>query len=221
MEILRDRKKMRLGQWLEGLVDKAGLNRKFDIIIIGGGPNGLTAAAYLAKAGQRVLILERRHEMGGGLATEDITGSAGFYCNTHAIYMMMVDYAPPYRDLELEKEYGLSHIYPSLQFAMPLADGRCLCLYTDVDRTCKSIASFSKEDADAYREMYHKYKSYVDEFIAPATYVQAVPTIEQAVNLEKTEIGRELSALAEQTPQEIIFDIFRNEHVRAMMLHIA
>ena len=220
MEILSDRKKMRFGQWLEVIVEKSGVTRKFDVIIIGGGPNGLTAAAYLAKAGQRVLVLERRHEMGGGLATEDITGSAGFYCNTHAIYMMMVDYSPPYRDLKLEEAYGLKHIYPSLQFAMPLSDGRCLCLYTDVDRTCNSIARFSKEDANAYREVYHRYKQYMDEFIAPATYVQAVSTIEQAVNLEKTELGREIGLLAEKTPQEIVCDIFRDEHVRAMMLHI-
>ena len=192
----------------------------YDIIIIGGGPNGLVAGAYLAKAGQKVLVLERRHEMGGGLLTEEVVGTPRFYINTHAIYMMMVDYAPPYQDFELEKLYGLKHVYPPLQFAMPLQDGRCLCLYTDLDRSCDSIARFSEEDSKAYREVYHRYKSYVDEFVAPATYVQAVPTILQAANLEQTEIGREISALAEKTPKEIVYDLFSNEHVRAMMLHI-
>jgi len=206
---------------IQSLLEKAKFERKFDVVVIGGGPNGLTAGAYLAKAGQRVLVLERRHEMGGGLATEEITGSAGFYCNTHAVYMMMADYAPPYQDLELEKLYNLKHIYPPLQFAMPFADGRCLCLYTDLDKTCDSIAKFSKEDADSYRDMYHRYKRYTDEFLAPATYVQPVPTIEQAMNLEKTEMGREIAALSEKTPQEMVDDLFRNERVRAMMLHIA
>ena len=103
---------------------------KYDFIIIGGGPNGLVAGAYLAKSGQKVLILEKRCEVGGGLATEDVFG--GYPTNTHALYMMMTDYAPPYQDLELESSYGLKHIHPVLQFAMPTRDGRCLCLYSDV-----------------------------------------------------------------------------------------
>jgi len=90
------------------------------------------------------LVLEHRFEMGRGLATEEVVGTPRFFINSHAIYIIMVDYAPPYQDLELEKCYGLKHIYPSLQFAMPLKDGRCICLYTDVDKSCDSIAKFSK-----------------------------------------------------------------------------
>jgi phytoene dehydrogenase-like protein len=211
---------VQFGPWLESITQKVKTERKFDIIILGGGPNGLTAGSYLARAGQKVLILEKRHEMGGGLATEEVTGTAGLYANTHAVYMMMVDYAPPYRDLELENLYGLKHIYPSLQFAMPLSDGRCLCLYTDLEKTCQSIAQFSKEDADTYRDVYHRYQQYMDDFLAPATYVQPAPTIEQAAALENNQTGREINALSEKTPIEIIESLFRNEHVRAMMLQI-
>ena len=56
----------------------------YDFIVIGGGPNGLCTAAYLSKAGQRVLVLERHLEVGGGLATEEVT-LGGFIHNTHAI----------------------------------------------------------------------------------------------------------------------------------------
>src|SRR3990172_3408468 len=125
------------------------MEKTYDVIVIGGGPNGLTAAAYLAKAGLKVLVLEKRYEMGGGLATEEVT-TAGFYHNTHAIYMMMTEYAPAYRDLKLEEQYGLKHIYPPLQHAMPFEDGSCLCLYNDLEKTCESIAKFSKKDADSY-----------------------------------------------------------------------
>ena len=124
----------------------------YDIIIIGAGPNGLELGAYLSKAGQKVLLLERRNEVGGGLATEAVT--IGTYLhNTHAVYMMMVDYAPVYPDCRLEEDYNLHHIYPALQFALPLSDGSCLCMYNDIEKTCSSIARFSRKDAESYREL--------------------------------------------------------------------
>ena len=58
--------------------------REFDVVIIGGGPNGLTAGCYLARAGLKVVITDRRNELGGGLATEELRQS-GFKLNTHAI----------------------------------------------------------------------------------------------------------------------------------------
>ncbi len=79
------------------------MSKHYDIIIIGGGPNGLAAGAYLSKAGQKVLILEKRFEAGGGLATEQVT-LPDFYHNTHAMYHMMVDYAPVYNDLQFEEK---------------------------------------------------------------------------------------------------------------------
>src|SRR3972149_6137714 len=132
---------------------------KYDVIIIGAGPNGLVTGAYLSKAGLKVLILERKLEAGGGLATEEVT-IPGFLHNTHSIYHMMVDYAPPYKDLGVEEQYNCKYVFPKLQFAMPLASGKALCLYTDVDRSCQSIATFSHKDAAAYREFHHKLNQY-------------------------------------------------------------
>jgi len=194
--------------------------KRYDVVIIGAGPNGLTTGAYLSKAGLKVLVLERRHEVGGGLATEEVT-LPGFLHNTHAIYMMMVDYAPIYRDFMLEEQYNVKHIYPSLQFVLPLSDGRCVCLYSDLEKTCDSIAQFSKHDADAYRELYHKVKRHVDEFVAAATYVPPVPALDQLVQLQQTEVGREIVEISEKSPKEIVDDIFENEHVKALMLYLA
>ena len=108
----------------------------YDVIIIGSGPNGLAIGAYLSRAGQRVLLLEKRFEAGGGLATEQVT-LPDFYHNTHAIYKMMVDYAPVYRDFAFEERYGVVHIQPELQVAMPMRDGRCLCIHRDVEKSCE------------------------------------------------------------------------------------
>jgi len=195
------------------------MQTKYDFIIIGGGPNGLTVAAYLSKAGQKVAVLERYFEVGGGLATEEVT-LGGFYHNTHAIYHMMVDYAPVYHDLELEK-YRCKYVFPELQVAMPFADGKCLCLYSDVDRSCNSIARFSARDAESYREVYHKFKLYMDEFLAPGTYVTPLPTLEAVIGLEKTEVGKEISEYQHKSPKEIVDELFENERVKTLMLYLA
>ena len=193
---------------------------KYDVIVIGAGPNGLATAAYLAKTGLKVLVLEKRIEAGGGLATELVT-EPGFLHNTHAIYHLMVDFAPPIRDFQMEELYDVRYLRPSLQFAMPLADGRCLCLYTDVERTCSSIAQFSQRDAAAYREFHDKLDWLMKEFLGPATYVPAVPPLEQIVKLQGTEVGREIIELMELSPQEIVGRFFENEHVKALLLYLA
>ena len=193
----------------------------YDVIIIGGGPNGLTAACYLRKAGQKVLLLEKRYELGGGLATEEIT-LPDFFHNTHAIYHLMVDYAPVVKDFELETRYGLEWVRPELQFAMPLSDGNSLCIYTDVEKTCQSIAKFSQKDANSYREMSQRFYNIANDFIGPATYCAPLPPLEQTIQLEESgEVGREINKYVEMTPEEIIDEHFENDIVKTLMLYVA
>ena len=100
------------------------LEFEYDGVIIGAGPNALTLAAYLSKAGLKVVLLERRFEAGGGLMTEEVT-LPGYYHNTHAVYHMMVDYSPVFKDIDLAM-YGLRWLHPPVQFAMPFADGSAI-----------------------------------------------------------------------------------------------
>jgi phytoene dehydrogenase-like protein len=196
------------------------MTQHFDVIIIGSGPNGLAIGAYLSRAGQRVLLLEKRFEAGGGLATEQVT-LPEYYHNTHAIYKMMVDYAPVYRDFALEEKYGVDHIQPELQVAMPLEDGRCLCIHRDLEKSCQSIAEFSPKDAESYRDMHHRFDEMMKHILGPQTYVPMEGALEMAAQAEMTELGREVSTYAEKSPQEIVCDLFEDDQVRTLMLYMA
>ena len=191
----------------------------FDVIIIGAGPNGLAIGAYLSKAGERVLLLEKRLEEGGGLMTEQVT-IPEYYHNTHAIYMMMVDMAPVYPDFQLEEKYDVHHVFPDLQVAMPLSDGSSLCIYRDVDKTCESLARFSKNDAESYRDLHRRCDEFMENILGPQTYVpmDAAPLV--AAKMATTELGRDLTDISEKPPLDIICDHFENEQVRTLMLYM-
>ncbi len=191
---------------------------EYDIIIIGAGPNGLEIAAYLARAGQKVLLIEKRLEVGGGLATELIT-IPGFLHNTHAIFHMMVDYAPVYQDFDFEGTYGVRHILPELQWCMPTPDGRALCVYNDVEKTCQSFAQYSQKDADAYREWYKECDELMREIVGPQTFVKPEPAPLMAARAQMSELGRRLSEYAEMTPEEVIKARFENDHIRTLILY--
>ena len=182
---------------------------KYDVIIIGAGPNGIAAGSYLARAGVKVLILERRLEAGGGLATEEVT-LPGYMHNTHSIYHMMVDYAPIYKDLRLEEDYNLKHVYPPLQCSLLLKDGRSLCLYADLDKTCESMARFSKRDSDTYREMHKKVQEYSEYYLVPATYDLPHPPLLAAAKLDATDWGKDLMSYSPKSPKEIVDELNDN-----------
>lgn len=195
---------------------------EYDGIIIGAGPNGLLCGAYLAKAGLKILLLERRFEMGGGLCSEHVTIPT-FIHNTHAIYMPMVDYAPLFKDFEKEmtQDYDLAFVFPDPVMNLSLADGRTLGVYQDIERTAQSIELFSSRDAATYRRVAPRFKEYMDLFIAPATYAPPHPAMEAMTKMQAHEVGRELQGLQPMSPREIVEALFENDHVRTMFLYAA
>jgi phytoene dehydrogenase-like protein len=196
------------------------MDTNFDFIILGSGPNGLQAAAYLAKAGEKVLVLEQRYECGGGLWTEEST-YPGFLHSTHAIYMMMTEFAPVYSDFDMEQKYGVKHIHPDMTFCMPFEDGTSLCFYKDLERTVESIAQFSEKDAQAYREFYEISKRIVDEYIGPATYVPPMGALDAIVKMQQHPLGEHILEYGERTPEDIIESTFENDKVRLLLLYLA
>ena len=116
-----------------------------DAVIIGGGHNGLVAAAYLAKAGLRVLVLERRSIVGGACVTEEI--HPGFRASTLAYTCGLL--RPEIKaDLDLPS-FGLEeHVYDPSLF-QPFPDGRFLLYRNEEDWNRKQMAKFSQKDAAA------------------------------------------------------------------------
>jgi len=190
---------------------------EWDVVVIGGGPNGLMAAAYLAKAGLKVALAEARYEIGGGLATEEILYPC-YSSNPHVIYHMMVDYMPVIRDFNLDGP-ALVWIKPNSQTGMVFEDGKSLLLTRMIEDTKDSISKFSFKDAVNFGKIMRTWRRIVDEIVAPATYVPPMSPLDLTICMQRTEIGQEMLELVEQSPLEIITDTFENDRVRALMLY--
>lgn len=121
---------------------------KRDIVIIGGGHNGLVTAFYLAKAGFKPLVIERREQVGGAAVTDEF--HPGFRCSTlaHSAGPIRPDVV---RDLQLEK-HGLRLITPEVGVTALSPEGRALSLYQDTAKSSQDIAAFSQKDAAKYPE---------------------------------------------------------------------
>ena len=120
--------------------------QRYDCVVIGGGHNGLVTAAYLAKAGKSVCVLERRHVLGGCACTEATW--PGYKVST-AAYVISLFLPEIIRDLRL-KQYGLEILPRDPSSFTPLLDGRSLLLGHDMVRNQREIARFSQRDAEAY-----------------------------------------------------------------------
>ncbi len=122
-------------------------DQKYDVIVIGGGHNGLVNAAYLAKAGKRVLLLERRHVVGGATITEEIYPGFKYLIASYLISLLRPDVI---KELDLPR-HGLE-IMPLESTFVPLPDGNYIAEWPDHDATRMEIARHSRRDAEAYEE---------------------------------------------------------------------
>src|SRR4051812_15089757 len=119
---------------------------RFDAIIVGGGHNGLVTAAYLAGAGRRVLVLERRELVGGCSVTEEIW--PGYRVST-AAYLSSLLQQRIVDDLGLPR-FGYEVDAKDPAFFSPFPDGRYLFFWQDERKTLSEIAKFSRKDAESF-----------------------------------------------------------------------
>ncbi len=134
--------------------------KRYDAVVIGGGHNGLTSAAYLAKAGKKVLVLERRHVLGGAAVTEEIFPGFKFSVYSYVVSLLRPEII---RELELPK-HGLE-ILPLDGTITPLDDDY-LWRVNDHGTTIRELRRWSKNDAEAYEE-YGQLMAEMARFIKP------------------------------------------------------
>ncbi len=152
--------------------------------MIGAGHNGLTCACYLAKAGYKVLVLERRELVGGAVVTE--TGIfPGYRLDTCSSYHVVINGTPVVSDLELEK-FGLDYIDIDPWAFAPFPNGNYILFYRDVNKTAESIARFSPRDAEAYRAFMRRWMRFNSTMMEVFCNPPTLPAVVKAVVRKET-----------------------------------
>lgn len=185
----------------------------YDGIIIGAGHNGLTAAAYLSRAGQKIAVLEANPEIGGGTATEE-PALPGHRANLHASFFMGLAHAPLIRDLELHR-FGFSYVEPEVQQAGTFRDGSCVVIHKDLDRTCASLARFSKRDADTFRDLYHRYVEEMRPLLVSLMYNAPLPP-EQLQDRLSGPKAKELLGHAKHDLFSVVSEYFDDDRIKTL-----
>jgi phytoene dehydrogenase-like protein len=172
-----------------------------DIVIIGGGHNGLVTAFYLAKAGFKPLVLERRNQVGGAAVTEEFHPGFRSSVLAHSAGPLRPDIV---RDMQLEK-HGLKVVTPEVDVTALSPDGRALILYRDLDRAAQEIAKFSVADAAKYREFQLALEK-TSRVISKALALTP-PAIEKPTNADLfglLQVGRSLRGLGKKSTYNLL-----------------
>ncbi len=196
--------------------------KEFDVVIAGGGVNGLACACLLIKYGLSVCVLERNPWVGGGAVTREVT-LPGFKHDLFGSSHVWIHCNPEFQEIKKELEaYGLKYIWSDEQITghPDQNGGPGIVIYRSIDKTVESFAQYSKKDAARYREIYEDFELIREGFLkaffsppAPPSYMaQAMETSKEGLKRMR-EFSLSATAWVEQN--------FENEFVRATMLNWA
>jgi len=137
----------------------------FDVVVVGAGPNGLTAAALLGRAGLRVRVIEANAELGGGVRTQQLT-LPGYRHDLCSAVHTMGCLSPAFESLELER-HGLEWIYPPASLAHPLEDGQAVSLELSIEDTAAQLGVDRRAYGDLVRPFARSPKKLFADLLAP------------------------------------------------------
>ncbi|MGY3149275.1 phytoene dehydrogenase-like protein [Bradyrhizobium sp. USDA 3397] len=188
--------------------------RKYDVISIGSGHNGLIAAAYFAKAGRKVLVVEKREHFGGGVVTREMT-APGFLHDEHSVAHIFIQANPLILndELGLISRYGLKYTRPEVPFISVFEDGSTLPVFADVEKNRQAIAQYSVRDADSFMRLCDLSARFLPMLLS-SLYTPPLPVGAMMAMLDQSPEGREIFAIMQKSVFDIVTEWFENEKVR-------
>jgi phytoene dehydrogenase-like protein len=192
-----------------------------DFVVAGGGHNSLITAAYLAKAGHEVIVLDARSEAGGGAATEEIL-LPGFGFDTCSTGHTLIQVNPLLArdELGLISEFGLEYIDPDPVAHVVFPDGESFTMWLDLERTLDEIQRFSKDDAVSYQRMLDEFEEVKGVYGAYRfTPIGYGPTLDERLAAQPH--GNVWMRRNVMSAWEVIRREFTSRHMRAFMAWMA
>lgn len=191
---------------------------KHEVVVVGGGSNSLTAAAYCAACGMDVLVLDKNPVPGGGVVSRELT-APGFVHDPHAGQMVVIMANPLIAkdELELQSKFGLEFSQPPVGHATVFDDETCMGTYFSVDETCESIAQFSEKDAEAYRGLV-KQASGMGDLLVSGLFKPPLPFGMQMGMLEQSAEGQQLMGAMMKSAYDVVNELFESEKVQVHFL---
>jgi phytoene dehydrogenase-like protein len=192
----------------------------WDVIVAGAGHNALVCAAYLSRAGLRVLVLERSAEIGGDTSTEELT-LPGFLHDACASAHVLIQSSPILRRDELGlARYGLRYIQPDPVVVMPFRDGRSVTMFRDRAATRAELGRFGDCDARAYDRLLDDWDA-IKDAVGEARYRPPESPATFLAELERTPPGLQAVRWRLASAEQVVRERFADEHVRTFFLWLS
>ena len=190
------------------------MTKSYDIVVVGGGSNSLTTAAYMAKAGKSVLVLEKNVQCGGGAVSVEV--APGFIHDTHATGYSACYNSPTLTadELGLFSKSGLKFGKWDAAFTTLFDDGCTLATFRDIDRTCESIAKFSSKDAENYRTFAIRCNGLI-KLLQMGSANPPMPSAGFFGLLERSHAGREMANAFFASAWDIITHYFESPELQS------
>lgn len=191
---------------------------KHEVIVVGGGHNSLTAAAYMAAAGMKVLVLDKNPIPGGGVVSREIT-APGYVNDTHSGQMVLIMANPLIAndELGLKSKFGLKFSQPDVGHATVFDDNTYLCTDFSVDKTCESIAKFSSRDAEAYRGLVKQAEAMSDLFVT-GLFKPPLPFGGFMAMMDQSLEGQQMIGSLLKSAYDVVCGLYEHEKVRIHFL---
>lgn len=192
-------------------------DRTFDGIVIGGGHQGMVCAAYMAKGGHDVLVLEENMHVGGGLKTRDVTG-LGFQFNLCAKGHYNIPGTPWFNDLDLD-DLGADYIEPETDAGFIDTDRPPILFSKDTEKAVETISAYSEADAEQFRELREISDRIIEEIYLPQRYDEPLAPDERRRLLESSELGQTFLEWSTTPVMALLGEWFETPEVMMLVMY--